>query len=250
MPLKRLLARVVNELLAPVGIEVRHRVPGRGDRTTVAAGLERLKALGFEPATVIDVGVANGTHELYEAFPNSHHVLIEPLREHAPELSRIVGRLRRAEHVPAAAGATSGVTVLNIASDLQLTSAYAVHDRQYAGAETRTVPTVTLDEIWTTRALAAPALVKVDAEGSELEVLRGGDVVLGHCEYLVLEVAVREVFRAAPKLHQVIQYLAERGFVVEDILSLARRGSRGELSMMDIAFVPQDGCVRRATAKG
>jgi FkbM family methyltransferase len=214
----------------------------------VAAGLERLKALGFAPATVIDVGVANGTHELYEAFPDSHHVLVEPLPEHAPELGRIVGRLRRAEHVPAAAGATSGVAVLNVASDLQMTSTYAVADRRYSTREKRTVPSVTLDEIWTTRGLVAPALVKVDAEGSELDVLRGGDAVLGHCEYLIVEVAVREVFIGAPEIHQVIQYLAERGFVVEDILSLARRGARGELSMMDVAFVPRDGWVRRATA--
>jgi len=247
MSLRRLLSKVVNELLAPVGIEVRG-APGRSDRTTVAAGLERLKALGFEPATVLDVGVADGTPELYVAFPDAYHVLIEPLREHAPELARIVGRLRRAEHVAAAARATSGEAVLNIGSDLQLTSAYAVHDRQYATGEKRTVPSVTLDEIWTTRGLVAPALVKVDAEGSELDVLRGADTVLGHCEYLVLEVAVRELFIAAPKIHEVIQHLAERGFVVEDILALARQGSRGELSTMDVAFVPRDGWVRAATA--
>ena len=35
-----------------------------------------------KPKTVIDVGVADGTPELYAAFPSAYHVLIDPLPAH------------------------------------------------------------------------------------------------------------------------------------------------------------------------
>src|SRR5450755_65676 len=48
-----------------------------------------LKTLGFTPKSVIDIGVAWGTPDLYEAFPASKFYLIEPLKEFEPELKRL-----------------------------------------------------------------------------------------------------------------------------------------------------------------
>lgn len=40
------------------------------------------KLLGhLSPATVLDVGAARGTPELYASFPNAHLVLIDPVSE-------------------------------------------------------------------------------------------------------------------------------------------------------------------------
>ncbi|MHB1345467.1 MAG: hypothetical protein ACYCX3_14095 [Thermoleophilia bacterium] len=52
-------------------------------RATLGGGLRHLAAVGLEPATVIDVGAADGTHELYSAFPSAKRLLVEPLAESA-----------------------------------------------------------------------------------------------------------------------------------------------------------------------
>jgi len=60
-----------------------------GDPSNTMSGSLRLaKNLGFEPKTVIDVGAALGTFNLYETFPNSRHLLIEPIAENEPYLAK------------------------------------------------------------------------------------------------------------------------------------------------------------------
>src|SRR3954449_6529991 len=92
----------VRGLADRAGIEVRRK--DSGVRRTPEAVLAHVKRLGFAPATVIDVGVAYGTPELYDAFPDARFLLVDPLEEYAPAIDGIVARLRSAEWVRAAAG--------------------------------------------------------------------------------------------------------------------------------------------------
>ena len=55
---------------------------------------EYLKRLGFQPRTVVDVGAAYGTPPIYEAFPQSFLVLIEPLKEYEPYLAEILEKYK------------------------------------------------------------------------------------------------------------------------------------------------------------
>ena len=51
---------------------------------------ESLRKPGFAPATLIDVGVGAGTGDLYDAFPDAFLVLVDPLTEFEPQMSRLV----------------------------------------------------------------------------------------------------------------------------------------------------------------
>ena len=62
-----------------------------------------LRKQWLQPRTVVDVGVAYGTPKLYEAFPESYHVLVEPLGEYKPYLQDIL-RNYKGEYILAAVG--------------------------------------------------------------------------------------------------------------------------------------------------
>lgn len=49
-------------------------------RTTMAEVLEHVSRLGFGPQAVIDVGVAYGTFELYQNFPEARTLLIRAIK--------------------------------------------------------------------------------------------------------------------------------------------------------------------------
>jgi len=72
-------------------------------RKSLSESFSLLYNLGFRPKTVVDVGVANGTSELYSAFPHSYFLLIEPLQEFEPKLKSILRRYQ-GSHVIAAVG--------------------------------------------------------------------------------------------------------------------------------------------------
>lgn len=200
------------------------------------AALERLKSLGFDPATVIDVGVASGTPELYRVFSRAHHVLIEPMREFVEDLRSIADRLEHADVVLAAAGEAAGQTTLNVGPELKLTSRGRLLDGGFPAHEQRLVPTVTLDDVWRERGLRAPALLKIDVEGSELGVLRGAEEMLKHTDCVVLECWFRQVFSHAPLANAVIEHMAARGFRIDDFMELAY-GPDGHLRTADCLFV-------------
>ena len=54
----------------------------------------QLKDNGFNPYTIIDVGVAKGTPDLYDVFPDSFFYLIEPLKEFESDLIKILRTLK------------------------------------------------------------------------------------------------------------------------------------------------------------
>jgi FkbM family methyltransferase len=167
------------------------------------------------------------------------------LVEFTADIERIVAGLPRAEHVRAAAAAQRGPVALNVGANLFLTSRHTSCDPILRSNEQRIVDGVALDDIWSERALEGPGLIKIDVEGAELDVLRGAREALRRCEYLILEVAVRDIFHGAPRADTVIGRLAEYGFLVDDILEPAH-GPRGELYTVDIAFAPERGWLRLA----
>src|SRR3712207_2931059 len=105
-------AQTVKRKALERGIEVR-RV-GSGARRTGDEVLAHGKGRGFAPATVIEVGEAYGTPELYSAFPDARCLLVDPLEEYAEAIGQVTARLRDAEWVRAAAGPEPGEIQINV----------------------------------------------------------------------------------------------------------------------------------------
>ena len=80
-----------------------------------------------------------------------------------------------------------------------------------ATKERRSISTTTLDEVHRTEGLAADCL-KLDVEGAELDVLVGGEGVLGETLVLEVEVEFSPVFSGQPMFWDVDAHLRERGW--------------------------------------
>jgi FkbM family methyltransferase len=236
--------KAVKRLADRAGIEVRRK--DSGVRRTPEAVLAHVKRLGFEPATVIDVGVAYGTPELYEAFPESRFLLVDPLEEYAPAIDQITARLRSAEWVRAAAGPEPGSITINVNRAPALSSTLGHWKGQDDGGAPREVPVVRLDDLVAERSLPGPFLVKADVEGAELRVLEGASRVLSETELVMLEVNLFEFLPGQPQLHDVVAFMKERGFVTYDFYGGHVRLLDDALAMTNMAFVREDGMFRRS----
>jgi FkbM family methyltransferase len=226
------------------GIEVRRRGGVRRDPAEV---LDHVRRLGFEPATVVDVGVAYGTPELYEAFPRARFLLVEPLEEYSEALGLIADRVR-ADVVQAAAGPEPGTISINVHRAPALSSTLGHWKGQPTDGSGREVPVVRIDDLVAERGLAGPFLVKVDAEGAELNVLRGATETLESTDLVLLEVSLFEFLPGAAQLHEVMAFMKEKGFVAYDLYGGHLRPVDGALAMMNVAFVKEEGPFRRTHA--
>ena len=227
-------------VLDAVGLRVSRGGP---PRTDLRGFVQHVVRLGFEPATVIDVGVADGTFELYSSFPRARHLLVEPMAEFEDALRYIRDRYG-AEYVLALAADEPGEAAVRIDTDLHGVSLLNPVEPD----ANRTVPVVRLDDLVAERGLLGPYLVKVDVQGAELQVLGGARRILENAEVVVLETALFRFKDGAPDFADVFDFMRERGFALYDVFSGHTRPLDGALAQIDVAFVYENGRFRSSHA--
>ena len=208
-------------------------------RNSMSGSLLLAKQLGFEPKTVIDVGAALGTFNLYETFPNSRHLLIEPIAENEPYLAKICRKLKSAEYIIAAATKEAGVFRLNVSPSMLHSSISENRVTDSSNPYLRNIPAITLDGICRQRNLPGPYLIKVDVDGKELDVLAGATQILQQTEYLIVEVCL------FAQMYDIIHFMKSQGFAAYDIVDLGYRPIDAALWQVDMAFVKESGQFRR-----
>ena len=106
------------------------------------------------------------------------------------------------------------------------------------------LPMGTLDSLFRDRSVRHPLLVKLDVQGFELEVLRGGAQILDRAEVVILEAALLPYNKGAPLLSEVILFMEHAGFVVYDFCGQFRRQTDHALFQTDVAFVKEGSDLR------
>jgi FkbM family methyltransferase len=226
-------------------IPKQQHIVAQAARASMYGCLLQVRQNGFKPRTVIDVGAAQGTPVLYDVFPQARYILIEPLEEYIPHLKQLVDRLDIAEYIIAAATATPGNVVINVHPDLEGSSLYQEDEDSDVNGVERTIPAMTLDNICSERDTKGPYIIKIDTQGSELEVLKGAQTILKDTEFVILEVSFFEFFKGGPQVYDCLSFMNNLGFVPYDIFDLQYRLLDGAMSQVDIAFVPEQSQLRK-----
>ncbi len=199
-----------------------------------------LERYGFHPSMVFDIGVAYGTFELYRAFPDAFYHLIDPTPESMRHMERLQHKLHCQLH-PVALGNRDGEVDIEIRPDIQAATllddvserAVVRHDR---------VPMRRFDAL--IGDIARPSLCKIDVQGAELMVLEGMSKSLCKMDALIVETSTIASLKDGPEVHDIVHFLHDHGFVVADIVGMARRPLDGATAQLDILFLPGDSPMR------
>lgn len=220
----RLLARCSDEQLFRLGIK------------TLRGQLQHLRGNGFDPGTIIDVGAYAGDWSRIAAgvFPASEYVLIDANPRNADALARAVVELgSRSRFEIALVGAAPGEADFHQA---ETGSSVLKELTTFPAGPPIRLPMRRLDDVLDRDPLRPPLLLKLDVQGYELEVLRGGPRVLAAAEVVVMETSFLPYNEGAPLFAEVTAFMAAAGFVVYDLLGENRRQSDHALFQADIVF--------------
>jgi FkbM family methyltransferase len=193
--------------------------------------LGEVKRARFSPRTVVDVGAGRGTLQLYEAFPEAYHFLVEPLTEYEFDLRKALEPYQ-GEYI-FAAGATDTRAFINVEPRPMMSSFLARTDLTSTGkqVEKREVAVKTLDTLMEEYGLEPPFGLKIDTEGFEDQVIRGATNFLRQTEFVIAEVSVAERFVDSYTLAEFTELMDEHDFFLWDVLGVS--GVR----FVDVAFV-------------
>ncbi|WNL23637.1 FkbM family methyltransferase [Aliarcobacter cryaerophilus] len=222
-------------------------------RKNLKEALEVLKNNGFDPSIIFDIGVANGTKDIYEIYPNSYYYLIEPLIEFEKNMQDILKNIK-GEYVLAAAGSYNGEIKINVHTD-HLVGSSIFKETMGEGADgiERMVPIIridkiintTIDKIINTTIDKQKILLKLDVQGAELEALNGCKNILNNIEVIITEVSMFQFMKGAPEFFDVVSYIKNINFVVYDIIFGWNRPLDNALGQVDLVFVRDSSFLRK-----
>src|SRR6185369_14438497 len=164
--------------------------------------------------TVFDVGANIGVFTVLQATQGARVYSFEPNPDSYSRLSRNVAANNLSDCVrlfPTALGDERGVGSLHVIEG-GTTGGVVTAVEADASASGVAVPIATLDEVVSTLPGSSIDLLKIDAEGSEAAILRGGERTLDHVQRIVVEYHSRDL------LCQVREILARKGFTQEMIV--------------------------------
>jgi FkbM family methyltransferase len=168
----------------------------------------------YDFAHIIDVGVADGSSDLYSRFPRAYLDLFEPSPQHKLSLSNFLVTSREGRLHPIALGKEEGSAVLHLTGRTGSSFFNAAHARR--DYETATVPVRRLDAVLSGEELQRPCLLKIDTEGFEYQVLLGAEKLLPFIDTIVVEIHFDKPFAYTPGT--IVNFLSQHGFEISDML--------------------------------
>lgn len=196
------------------------------------SSLERLKAFGFKPDAILDVGANEGvwSRGAWHVWGSGEGGTTPPqmLMVEGSELHTAALEATGFHFVVSVVGA-SPRTVDFFSSDRAHTgnSVFRENTKHFDEFLPTKIPMRTLDQLLAGFSsnggiLPRPKLLKLDVQGYELEVLKGAENMLASVEVLVLETSIVQWNQGAPLMAEVLGALNCLGFQVLDVLDTPR----------------------------
>lgn len=245
--IKKLIKNTFNILLSPFDVRIVKKNEIIPNPSALRERLfKQLILKGFYPKHILDVGAheAEWSTDALKIFPESIFTLIEPQIEMKPKLDEFCLKAKKAKWILAGAGATDGELLFTLAPNSD-SSSFAIQEDKAAewGTERRVLPLVTLDSVCERNSLPIPEIVKIDAEGLDLDVVKGAKKLIGKTEIFFIEIPFFDYW-PNQSFYSIIQYMNECGYVPYDITDINRRKNDEALALMEMAFVRKNGMLR------
>ena len=200
--------------------------------------LEEVRDLGIEPNAILDVGAHSGQFYGWakRVWPMCPIFMIEANPLHENQLASMTFRMED-EYLIAALGDEEREVTFYTRSDKPHTEGNSYYkevnywDIPQLVQESKT-KLQKLDNLFKDNTTFD--LVKVDTQGSELDIIKGGQRVCKKAKYILLEVAVIEYNEKAPLENEIILFMENFGF--KEFFTIGEHFNGEQLVQKDIVF--------------
>jgi FkbM family methyltransferase len=213
----------------------------QGLRHRVAAAVEHWRVLRpLEVKTVVDVGANKGQFALVASgvFPDATIYSFEPLKEPAARFREIFGENVRLFET--AVGPSDREATIYVSRRIDSSSLLPITKQSdvFPGTglkEERVIPVAPLSKYLSLEHIKPPAMLKIDVQGYELEVLKGCDPLLVLFQFIYVECSFVELYGGQALIGDVVLYLVQRKFKLSGVYNQVE-DSEGKAVQADFLF--------------
>ena len=202
----------------------------------IVKALQKLKSFGFKPKNILDIGANKGKWTLEikkKVFPKAEYTLIEAIDYEELEKLRVNYDninyknilLDEIEHL------VTWYEKRNTGDSL-----FRENTGHFDDCKEIKRTTTTLDSVFQKNEVFE--LIKIDCQGAEIPILKGGNILVQKSSVIILEVPFMGEYNiGAPNFYEHINYMETIGYRVFDIVELHRVDNI--LIQIDIIFIKQ-----------
>ena len=193
---------------------------------------------------LVDVGARKGFEKHWDNYADQINLIgFEPNEESYKECVEKKSNLQTS-YYPFALDRKKGEKDFYITSYLSACGFYKPDEKmikKFGSADTFNVtevikvPTIDLDSFCVEYNIQNVDFIKLDTEGSELDILKGSKYTISNCKLIYLECPIIEYNEGSPNLNQYIEYLNSIDFIPYDICEVHHMDE--VLVQIDILFI-------------
>ncbi len=204
-----------------------------------------LKKFEFSPNHIVDIGANHGTwtREALRHFPKSSFTLLEPQYWLKESFNDILKKNKNVTFFPYGAGKEKGSFKFTIVDrDDSCSFRYSEAEAKALGYEQIEIPVVTLNDLLAENKLPIPDIIKIDAEGLDIEVLEGANNYFGKTGIFMVEAGVVNK-QFDNSFLNLINYMDKNGYRLFEITDLNRPFQPSVLWLVELVFVLKNGYI-------
>lgn len=229
---------LIQSLLRPFGLRLSRLDNLRGSDYGASVLFSTLKNFGFFPRYVLDIGANHGkwTRTALNYFPEAEYVLIEPQDHLKACVQDLIDSGYKIRWINAGVADKAGKMRFYISDRDDSSTFLPLEEQPQTRVASETIVEVkSLNDIVSTCNLPAPDMVKIDAEGFDLKVIRGASNLIGKTDVFLLEAGVLCPFENS--VVKVVSTMEDFGYRLVDITELNRSPRHGVLWLTELAFL-------------
>jgi FkbM family methyltransferase len=202
-----------------------------------------LKEINFEPGFILDIGAYRGqwSKQVRQIYPNVKMVMFEAQESKTEELIKIKMEVEPCELFITLLGSETRENV--VFYEMETGSSIYEENTNYERT-IRHKKMKKLDDFDLKFDLFSGGFLKLDVQGSEIDVIRGAKKIIERTDVVLMEMNLLNYNEGAPALNVVIQELDNLGFSVFDICD-EHRTHQGILFQIDVIFMRTDSEIRK-----
>jgi FkbM family methyltransferase len=214
---------------------------GQEKNLLIGIAFKNLKSRGLKPSHILDIGANHGTwtREVLEVFPNAEYSLIEP--QYWLEKSSIdLQKKHNVKFYPIGMGDRNETLTFTI-HERDDSSSFRFEKEEISLIGYRTIVTKmqTIDSFLEENSLPIPEIIKIDAEGLDIEVLQGASSTFGVTEVFLVEASVNQK-EFSNTILKVTEFMDQKGYEIFDFTDLNRPFKNQILWLVEILFIKKN----------
>jgi FkbM family methyltransferase len=196
-------------------------------------------------ATLFDIGAAIGefSRAAHVAWPGIRIFAFEPIPNSFSHLQQTLSKIPGSEAINVAIGENNCDVSFEHSAARDASSLLKMADLHKSAfphsveTQTITVKMEKLDTVAQRLSFSEPLIIKIDVQGYEKNVLKGGDNTIRQANVVITETSLEPLYQNQALFPQIYEHMRDRGFTFRGVLDQLRHPQDERVLQIDAIFV-------------